>query len=136
MLDPEKHSDPKPSERSYVRHAQNGELGYLVEREGRQTVKLDNAGQEILRPYVPGDWVPETVRRQLMPMAVARVAFEADKALCRELGLHQLAIRSWDKLKDGQRQDFAARGPGKAGSGPRNRLWMAVKVILEESTKP
>lgn len=124
MPDP---ADPKPLERRYVRHAQTGELGYLVVRDGVQVVRLDNDRQEITRRYVPGDWVGEEIRRHLTPMAIGRIAFEADKALCRELGMHRLAARTWEKLPDGQRQDFAVRGPG---GQRRDALWRAIRANL------
>jgi hypothetical protein len=105
--------DPKTeAARQLVRSAQTGELGYLVRRGGASMVKLDRPNSpEILRRYTPGDWLPEDTQRPLAALHAARIAFEADKALCRELGMRAHSMRDWAKLRDGERQLFTTTGP-------------------------
>lgn len=103
--------DPAPLARHLLRNAQTGELGWLVRRNGATCVKLDNPRQDVTRRYVESEWTPEVVQRPLAPIHAAMVAFEADKSLCKQLGLHAHAKRSWDKLRDGERQLFMTNGP-------------------------
>src|SRR6476646_6409785 len=102
---------PSPAHRELYRSAQTGELGYLVRRGGLSMMRLDNPRQEVLRRYAPGEWLAEVVQRPLAAIHAARVAFEADRALCRELGLHAHAKREWGKLRDGERQMYMTNGP-------------------------
>lgn len=133
--EPENWDPPTPRERQYVRHVETGELGYLVRRQGQQKVRLHNDGQEILRAWVPGNWTAEVVRRELSKFAVARVAFEADKALCKELGLHGVTRRVWDKLTEAQRLAFIKDGPTGAMAGRRRIVWLAITVGIEKGNE-
>lgn len=126
---------PAPRERQYFRHVESGELGYLVRRQGQQKVKLHNEGQESLRAWVPGNWTAEVVRRELSKFAIARVAFEADKVLCRELGLHGIARRIWDKLTDAQRQAFAKDGPTGPQASRRRLVYLAIVMGIEKGNE-
>lgn len=127
--------EPAPKERQFVRHVDTGELGYLVRRQGQQKVRLHNEGQEILRAWVPGNWTPEVVRRELSKFAIARVAFEADKALCKELGLHGVARRIWDKLTEAQRMAFVKDGPTGAMSSRRRIVYLAITMGIEKGNE-
>lgn len=112
MTTDEPNWDPAtPAARQLVRSAQTGELGYLVRRGGASMVRLDNPNQEVLRRYTQADWLPEDTQRPLAPLHAARIAFEADKALCRELGMRAHSMRDWGKLRDGERQMFTTSGP-------------------------
>jgi hypothetical protein len=88
-----------------------------------------------LRAWVPGNWTPEVVRRELSKFAIARVAFEADKALCKELGLHGVARRIWDKLTDAQRQAFVKDGPVGQHAGRRRIVYLAIVMGIEKGNE-
>lgn len=119
-----------PAARQLVRSAQTGELGYLVRRGGASMVRLDNPRQEVLRRYTPGDWLPEDTQRPLAPLHAARIAFEADKALCRELGMRAHSMRDWAKLRDGERHLFTTTGPKSPPS--RVVLYGAIMSAMKE----
>lgn len=121
---------PSPAARQLVRSAQTGELGYLVRRGGASMVKLDNPNQEILRRYTPADWLAEDTQRPLALIHVARYAFEADKLLCRDLGMVQHSLRSWDKLREGERQMFLKEGPKKPPA--RAVLYRSIMTAMKE----
>ncbi len=103
--------DPPKATRTYLRHAQTGELGWLVRRGGVSVVKLDRPNQEITKRYVQSDWVAEETQRPLAPIHAARIAFEADRELCRVIGLPLHAKRTWGELREGERQLFLKAGP-------------------------
>jgi hypothetical protein len=103
--------DPDKKARVYLRHAQSGELGWLVRRAGKSVVRLDRPNQEVTRRYVQSEWLAEETQRPLAPIHAARIAFEADRALCREVGLPLHAKREWGSLRDGERQLFIKAGP-------------------------
>jgi hypothetical protein len=105
--------DPRKEQREYVRNAQTGDLGWIVRRSGKPMVKLDRPNQEILRRYIPSEWVPEETQRPLAQIHAARVAFAADCELCRALGLPLHAKRKWAELSEGERAMFTKNGPEK-----------------------
>lgn len=108
-LDPD--WDPPKASRVYLRNVQTGELGWLVRRGGKSVVKLDRANQEVTRRYLQSEWQAEAAQRPLAPIHAARIAFEADRALCRDIGLPLHAKRDWGGLRDGERQLFIKNGP-------------------------
>jgi hypothetical protein len=121
--------DPLPSARKLVRHRQSGDLGYLVKRSGKLMVRLDRPAQEILRKYGTDEWADE---EQVLPLAkihAARVAFEADKALCGALSMHQHSRKEWMKLSEQERHRWMATGPVEPLS--RTALYRAVMDVLK-----
>lgn len=93
--------DPRPEDRIWYRHCKDGQRGYLVTRGGHKHIKLDRPAQhdafsEIVQPFFEGQWIPERENRPLTRMAIAKVAFVADRQLCAALGLHQKARREWE----------------------------------------
>jgi len=123
------HWDPAPHERTYYRHALTGDLGWLVRRDGAEHILLDRPGQEIAKPFKPGEWTVEAEYRPLTRMQFAQVAFAADKALCLALGKHLLARREWLSMRDEDRIVFMQMGP-RAGGG-RQELFEAIMASLE-----
>lgn len=123
-LEQEPDWDPPKGARVFLRNAQTGELGWLARRGGKSVVKLDRANQEVTRRYVQSEWVAEETQRPLAPIHAARIAFEADRALCREIGLPLHAKREWGGLRDGERQLFMKAGP--KGQPAREQLFAAV----------
>jgi hypothetical protein len=120
--------DPLPSARKLVRHRQSGDLGYLVKRSGKLMVRLDRPAQEILRKYSTDEWADE---EQVLPLAkihAARVAFEADKALCGALSMHKEARREWMKLPELERHRWMSVGPAAPLS--RSALYRSVMAAL------
>lgn len=120
--------DPKSDDaKSWYRHATTGERGFLVRRDGKSYVKLDRPNQEILR-RLDESQIEEDATRPLMPIHVAKVCFDADKALCMALGLMDKARADWDKLTDLQRQAWITVGPKKPAQ--RASLYATLKEHL------
>lgn len=126
--------EPARSERTWLRSANSGELGWLVKRSGRRMVRLDRNPQvEELRAYHEGEWFPEEVQRPLLPLHVESIAFEADKALCSALGMHLEARRDWRKMTEAQRQEWAANGPKRHPA--RLALYSSIRAAMKEYVK-
>lgn len=125
--------EPKPSSRKLVRSKATGDLGYLVKRSGKLMVKLDRPAQEILRPYSEAEWLDEDAQLPLSKHAVASVQFEADRTLCKALGMHDHARKTWDRLTDTERQKWMSVGP--AAPTERTALYRKVKEALEPFTR-
>lgn len=103
--------DPPEAQRELVRSAATGELGWLVRRSGESMVRLDRPNQEILRRYVSAEWLPEVPQRPLARAQLARVAFEADRELCRSLGAYAHSMRTWQRMDEHQRKVWSEKGP-------------------------
>lgn len=121
-------------ERRWFRSSRDGERGYLVERDGEMYVKLDRPNEEILRSYrADGEWVPDVERRPLSHGQIAKVCFEADKELCRALGMYQFTKKTWLDLSDKERIAWMEKGPQKTPE--RKALWSAIMMLLEPLTR-
>lgn len=120
--------DPPKAQRHYVRSTTTGELGWLVTRGGASKVRLDRPQQEVLRAWHPNEWTAEEERRPLSRMHGARVAFAADRELCAQLGLGDLARRDWAKVSELERQRFMTDGPQDRPE--RSALFKAVQGAL------
>ena len=108
------HWDPTPDDRSYFRSATTGDLGWVVRREGKDRIRLDRPAQEIILPFNDGNgWIVENELRPMTVYQAAQVAFEADRTLCRALGLYKEAKREWMSLTDAERIDWVDNGPKK-----------------------
>lgn len=117
--------DPEPRERRYYRHARTGERAYLVEREGSTLVKLDRPNQDITKPYNPGEWIEEAEDFPMTRMQLARVAYEADQALCFALG--ERRGPDWMSMHPEQRIHWLRSGPER---GERRGLFVAILKAL------
>lgn len=124
--------DPPKQAREWVRHVQDGQLGWKVVRQGKTMIKLDRGAQAVEMNYRETDWIEELEHRPLNKWQIAKVAFEADKALCIALGDIAGSKREWINLRDESRQRWIDRGP--SGSTPehevRRGLFKAVMAQL------
>ncbi len=104
-------TDPEKDARQYFRHAETGDLGYLVMRDGAQKIRYDQPGMDRVVQFKAGDWIPEKDVNPLSLQALARIAFEADKALCAAIGLYAESRREWLNLRDRERIEWTNDGP-------------------------
>lgn len=125
--------EPKVGARKLVRDKLTGDLGYLVKRSGKLMVRLDRPNQEILKRYSEDGWQDEETQRPLAPIHAAKVAFEADRALCAALSMHEHAKKDWSKLSDGERHKWLSQGP--VAPLERTALYRAVMDILKPFTR-
>lgn len=103
--------DPAPNERAYYRSVGNGDRGYLVRRNGIDSVKLDRPMQDIVRPFKEHEWAPEKEQRPLNPIEKARIAYAADQELCRAIGLIRGSRKTWLDISDDMRIQWTNDGP-------------------------
>lgn len=100
-----------PPSRRWYRRRTDGQLGYMVERHGREMIKLDRPKDDAVEPFNSQLWEPTSSERPITRQQVARIAFDADRALCKMLALHGEARKDWLDLSDPQRLAWIAEGP-------------------------
>lgn len=125
--------DPPAQMRQWYRSATTGQLGWKVTRGKNLYIKLDRPGQDIEQLWREGDWIAEKERRPLTKWQIAKVAFEADRELCRVLGLVAASKREWHSMKEELRQDWMRQGPPgtKAEAVMRQALYDTIMDHLE-----
>jgi hypothetical protein len=119
-------------ERSWYRSVMDGQRAYLVERDGKTYVRLDRPDEEIMRPFVAAEWVPDFEKQPFTETQIAQVAFEADRRLCLALGLHDKARKEWPSLSDDMRIAWLRQGP--AAPEVRAELYAAIMGALRGYT--
>lgn len=68
---------------TYVRHSRTGDLAKVVMHDGKLAIKPDLPGSPVYYPYTRiHEYNVETRPHKLPPGSWARVAYEADRALC------------------------------------------------------
>lgn len=121
------------NEREYYRSNVTGDLGYLVERDGKSWVKLDRSGPEVLKEFSEGLWAEELHRAPLNQQQLGKLAYEFDQLLCRTLGRGQEANRDWIAMQNEEKATWMTIGP--CDSGIRDALFDAVLRVLKEYTE-
>lgn len=120
-------------DREYYRSSQDGELGWVVDRGGVRYIQLNRPMEEILRPWNGGaNWVPEVERRPINKAQLAKVCFEADRALCHALGIVDQSKKEWASLTDIERIRWMEKGPKGT---ERGAVWLAIHHVLEPLTR-
>jgi hypothetical protein len=121
----------------WYRHDRTGQRGYLVETADGPRIRIDNPAVEITRPLGDG-WEEEADLPPINERQIRMVAFEADRALCRVMGLHREAKREWIDLKDEERIKWNSEGPPKRSdtcSLLRRRLYECTVEELTDALK-
>lgn len=125
-------TDPKPSDRVYYRSSEDGQRAYLVRRAGKDMLKLDRPMEEILRPF-DGNWKPDVQQHPLTKHAVGKVAYDADVALRRAMGVHMKPQETeWLSMKEQARIKWMESGP--ASGDVREDLYDAIMGTLSSLT--
>lgn len=111
-----------------LRRAIDGQLGFLIQEEsGTLMVRLDRGPRyEQLIPYRRDEWVEDT-RRELTSMQIARISYEADRALRIVFG--EYGVKEWLALREPEQQRWAGR-PQIGSDETRNRLYEAILKAL------
>lgn len=124
--------DPHPGERRYYTHAQNGDRGYLVRRNGKDHIRRDLPGEEKIVRF-SDVWVADHAHRPLNVSQLAMVIYSADQELCRVMGLHS-KLKKWIDLGEEERARWI-QGEGPKGPDIRTRLHSAMWDVLQELSK-
>ncbi len=116
-----------------MRSNNDGQIGFMVERSeeegGGLGVRLDRRQENIVLPYSPSRWTVDHGSR-LTKSHIARVAFEADRALRSARGEYGGA-KSWMELPEKERLTWTSRLPAGADE-ERAALFAAVVGALGE----
>jgi hypothetical protein len=68
---------------TYLRHEKTGDLARVVEHEGKMQIKPDLPGSPVYYPMTRlHEFIVQVSPQKLPPGSWARVAYEADRALC------------------------------------------------------
>lgn len=121
--------DPPAGERLYYRDIRTGDLGYMVRRNGRDLIRMDRPAQEILRQFSTLQFTPDNDYRPISKVIIQKIAFVADRELCRALGMHNLAAKPWDSLKQKEQVDWLENGPQHPEV--RQKLYQAILKTVE-----
>lgn len=97
----------------------------MVEVNGKEVIRLDRGKSEELVPYRDNIWQPVDSDRPVTRQQVARIAFDADRQLCKQLALHGEARIEWASLTDAARIKFVKDGP-PADPPLRRKLYEAI----------
>jgi len=127
--------EPDPYGRIHYTRASDGQLGWMIHRDGKRYIKLNRPSKEILEPYDESRWMPVKEHRPLRVPDVAEIALAADKLLCRKLGLHDEANREWLSMQDEDRRDWIEYGPEEGAQKARLDTWAAIMVGLKPHTQ-
>lgn len=126
---PELDWDPELGMREWYTHRSTGDRGFMVRRGGKEMIRLDRPmDPHAVRP-MSADWLRDEGWRPITVHQRAQVAFEADRALCRALGMHEDAKKNWNELSDGARMRWTTTGPLEE---PRAGLWEAIMEELRD----
>ena len=121
--------EPELGMREWYTHRGSGDRGYLVRREGKDMIRLDRPSDpHAVRP-MSSDWLRDEGWRPITVHQRAQVAFEADRALCRALGVHEETKKNWNELSDSARIRWTTTGPLDE---PRAGLWSAIMDELRD----
>lgn len=101
---------PKES-RTWVRCSQTGQRAYLVQRNGKNMVRLDRPEEELVYPYDSSRWIPEKDGPKYNRAQAAMVAYAADRVLLRFDGKMQESRREWESQTEAERFRFIQNGP-------------------------
>ncbi len=89
--------------------------------------------QKIELPYNRHHWVADQEERPMSVAQITQVAFQADNALCKILGMHEQGRRGWVDLSDEQRIDWMEKGP--TNDPTRVAIYKAVMAVLRPMAK-
>ncbi len=129
--------EPDPHDRVYYRRARDGQLGWMIRRDGTDYIKLDRPTKETLEPFRSENWIEEQERRAMTKQQLAQVALEADIKFCRFVGLHKEAGREWIGMRDEDRREWIEDGPDHRGPYGKERLelWVAIMEAMSEHSR-
>lgn len=125
-------SDPWFDEEVTLRHVTEGTIGHHVPGSDRIRIDLPN-GKTIWKAYHEQQWIrqDDPAMRPMAPAQIARVCFEADRALCMVMGNHKEGRQMWEAMYEGQRASWIQSGPGEVPE-IRLKLYAAIRGVLRE----
>ena len=123
------HWDPKPDERKYYRNSVDGQRGWLVQRNGKDCIRVDRPMEDLCVPMT--GWREDRQAHAMSPHAAAKIAYIADQALCAATGEY-FPKKEWIDLSDKERIRFMKDGPDVGGF--RDEVYLGIKALLKDLT--
>ncbi len=109
----------------------DGQIGFIVATpEGGVGVRLDRKAEELVVRYNPTEWQTAT-ENPLQPMQIARIAYEADRALRQARG--EYGVTDWIAMKEGIRVEWLQGGGPPVKDAERRALYMGILRALAAS---
>lgn len=122
--------EPRDGERAWYRHSGSGNRGYLCRRNGKQMIRLDRPMDPMaIEPFSSAVWLLDREDRPLTALQTTRIAYDADQALCKALGLYAKR-KEWLMLDEKMRIAWKKKGPKEPDI--RAKLYKAVRDVLME----
>lgn len=119
---------------TYVRNKNTGDLARIIEHEGKVKIKPDIPGSPVYYDaHQYYNWNVELRPKALPPGSYARVAYEADRALC-EIHPDLKKQPEWLSLEAKKKAAFI-EGRVKFDNLLRQTLYNAVVKTLEENSE-
>lgn len=119
-----------------VRSTRDGQLGYVVQSDegAGLAVRLDRKQENRVVPFNPREWVPDEKAR-LTAMQIARVAYEADRAL--RLVTGEYGLPDWVSLRENIRLSWLKGLQLEASATPesaaiRAALYRGILKVLAQ----
>lgn len=109
-----------------VRRMQDGQVGWLVEHEGRTQVRLDRKQQLLIVPYQEGAWGPDTQPR-LENIHKARICYTADRVLREVMG--EYGVKDWREMRPEAQLEWLIEP--KDADPLRVAMYRAIRKVLE-----
>jgi hypothetical protein len=115
-----------------LRSVSDGQVGFLArDEQGQQVVRLDRptgiGAENRTVPYKKNEW-QEAPDDPLPPMGIARICYEADKALRHARG--EYTIPDWQSIYDRPAGRAWMQGPPKDASDERKKLDAVIRKAL------
>lgn len=104
----------------------DGQLGYVIELEGRLWVRLDRRGENRLLPYHEQQWTPDK-EPPITPIQAARICHDADRAW--RLVHGEYGLKEWASLREPERLAWL-KGPPWDADPRRMKLYGSVLAGL------
>ena len=104
-------AEPVPPLGTYVRHEKTGDLARIVEHEGKMAIKPDLPGSPVYYPINRmHEFIVQESPKKLPPGSWARVAYEADRALC-DIHPEFKRTKDWNSLHPLEKAGWIERRP-------------------------
>jgi hypothetical protein len=106
-----------------VRRTTDGQLGFLIEEDGKQRVKLDRRTGETV-PYHPTTWVPDVAPR-LNEAQLSRILYGADREL--RIARGEYSVLEWTRMHERDRVGWKLP---ETADATRQAMSKAIRQVL------
>lgn len=134
LEEPTAKGKPREKTRVYYRHVKTSDRAYLVDRSGVTMIKLDRPQEDVVRRFVPEEWVPDSETRPLTRAQVAQCIKAFDTQLCHFLGHMRLAKETWHSMPDNEKVEWI-KGIGPQKPKIRQVVFRTLWDLMQKHTR-